>query len=117
MTSTPTSPIYRYTNPKPPNRATPSTSSSPPQKTPDARIRFWTAFALGGKVRKDPRAIRALESLLTDNEAPTHGWWSVGKEALAMLRDKQQLNAEVAKVLENPEASEGDRRWAESYMS
>lgn len=89
-------------------------------KDPNVRIRFWAAFALGGKVRKDPRATQALESLLNDNEAPPDGWWSVGREALAMLEHhpkwEHHLAAEIDKVLADPVASELQRRWANFYM-
>jgi hypothetical protein len=50
------------------------------------------------------------------------GWWSVGKEAQAMmvgLRDipeeRIKLQAEVRRVQEDPNASVEDRRWAECY--
>ncbi len=86
-------------------------------KDPDVRLRFWALFALGGKFRTDPRALSALESVLDDHESPAGNWWSVGREALAMLQDREQLNAEIDKVLAEPAASEEDRRWAESYRS
>lgn len=51
---------------------------------PDVRLRFWAVFGLGGCV-EDPRGFRALESMLDDPEVTPGNWWSVGKEALAML--------------------------------
>lgn len=50
----------------------------------DVRLRFWAVWGTGGCV-KDPRAFRALESMLDDLEVTPGGWWSVGKEALGML--------------------------------
>ncbi len=53
---------------------------------PDVRIRFWAVFAVGGQRDPvDPRVIRALEGMLADEEVAPGNWWSVGREALAML--------------------------------
>lgn len=90
---------------------------------PDVRIRFWAVFGLGRSCRGDMRAIRALESVLGDGEAPPGNWWPVGKEALAMLAAKRQppgeyetkLSAELERVLADPNATAEDRRWAEFY--
>jgi hypothetical protein len=89
----------------------------------DVRIRFWAVFGLGSSCRADPRAVRALESMLDDDEVPSGNWWSVGKEALAMLgsmhppleKYKTRLEAETQRVFSKPDASVEDRRWAEGY--
>jgi hypothetical protein len=103
---------------------------------PDVRIRFWAVFGLGGSCRADARAVQALESMLDDNEVPPgNWWWSVGKEALAMLGSladrldsaggvsmrprlanyKARLDAEIQRVFSDADASVEDRRWAEGY--
>lgn len=89
----------------------------------DVRIRFWAVFGLGGSCRGDARAIRALESVLEDSEAPPGNWWSVGKEALAMLASmppsaaeyEVKLAAEIQRILATPNPTTEDRRWAASY--
>jgi hypothetical protein len=61
--------------------------------------------------------------VLGDREVPPGNWWSVGKEALAMLANMQppatdyeaKLVAETQRLLSDPNASLEDRRWAESY--
>jgi HEAT repeat protein len=90
---------------------------------PDVRIRFWAVFGLGSSCRADARAVQALESVLDDDEVPPGNWWSVGKEALAMLgsmhppleKYKTRLEAETQRVFSNPDAFVEDRRWAEGY--
>lgn len=93
---------------------------------PDAGLRFWAVFGLGGTYRRcgDNRCVAALESMLGDNEvAPGNCWWSVGKEALAMLGTsprrpadyRSRLEAQIQQVLTDPNASAADRRWADCY--
>jgi len=92
-------------------------------RDPDVRIRFWAVFGLGGSCHGDVRAIRALESVLDDDETPPGNWWPVGKEALAMLASEQRsagdyktkLSAERQRILANPNATAEDLRWAASY--
>jgi len=101
----------------------------------DVRIRFWAVFALGGVGQSlrhkrvgykwtpgvgDPQVVNALEKMLSDNEVPPGNWWSVGREALAMLGRLEptfgeQLDLEIERVLRDPNSSAEDRRWAEGY--
>jgi hypothetical protein len=85
---------------------------------PDVRLRFWAVFGLGGST-KDPRAVRALESMLDDPEVTPGNWWSVGKEALGVLAKTDQYRdrcwTEAARILEDPKATPEDRRWAKCY--
>jgi hypothetical protein len=95
-------------------------------RDPDVCIRFWAAFGLSGRqYGHDPRATAALESVLHDAEAPPGGsWWSVGREALAVLARKPipnnpykaRLQDEAARILTDPGATPADRRWAECYL-
>jgi HEAT repeat protein len=94
---------------------------------PDVRIRFWAVFALGSIRNRrtwrhtDRSVVAALESVLSDDAIPPGNWWSVGREALAMLgrldppesRYQEQLDREIQRVRSDPDASPEDRRWAE----
>lgn len=90
---------------------------------PDPQIRFWAVFGLGRSCRADLRAIRALESVLDDTATPPGNWWSVGKEALAMLASERQavnpyherLMNERERILGDPNATREDHNWAEFY--
>ena len=104
---------------------------------PDARIRFWSVFALGGIGQwqtyesrgvgqrlawrcADLRVIEALERMLADEAVPPGNWWSIGKEALAMLgkiepQYQAMLDHEIGRVLNDPTSSPEDLRWAEGY--
>jgi HEAT repeat protein len=79
-------------------------------------LRFWAVFALGQLGRTDDRIRLGLESLLTDPEVAV-GWWSVGREAKAMLTPATLLQAEIREILSDPNASDEDRRWAECYCT
>ena len=86
---------------------------------PQVSLRFWAAFGLGGWHRRDPRAVRGLESLLDDPEVMPGNWWSVGKEALGMLASidpyRGRCKAEVSRILADENASREDRNWAGFY--
>ena len=95
----------------------------------EVRIRFWAVFALGSIRNRrtgrhaDRSVVPALVSMLDDNSVPPGNWWSVGREALAMLGTldppetiyKIRLIQETQRVRTDPEASPEDRRWADSY--
>lgn len=84
-------------------------------------VRFFAAFALGSR-KATPEVIYALEQLLPDQEE-LNTYWSVSKEALAMLGQFRPfldpyhalLKAECARVRQDKTASESDRRWAKFY--
>jgi hypothetical protein len=90
----------------------------------DASIRFWAAYTLGEipVFRNSLRelAVSILERALGDTGV-TPGWWSVGREAqaaIANLRgdgEQERLQAEIQSVLQDPNASAEDHRWAECY--
>jgi HEAT repeat protein len=99
---------------------------------PVIAVRFWSVWSLGGLLRTAHRAtvIPALEKMLADNSIYP-GYWSVSKEALAILgwealaipgwpsgsesRHAQQFQAEVDRVRNDPAASDEDRRWADYW--
>jgi pimeloyl-ACP methyl ester carboxylesterase len=80
-------------------------------------------LGLGSSCRGDAQAVKALESMLNDDEVPPGNWWSVGKEALAMLGSMQppvadyktKLAAETRRVLSDVDAKAEDRFWAQGY--
>jgi HEAT repeat protein len=91
----------------------------------DVAIRFWAVFGLGSSCGAETRAAKALESRLNDDKFPP-GWWSVGKEALAMLgrvmrpplaEYSKRLRDEINCVLSDPTSSDEDQRWAEGYRN
>jgi cell wall-associated NlpC family hydrolase len=90
----------------------------------EASIRFWAAYALG-EIPVFHDSLRELAVVLLQRAlgdirvAP--GWWSVGREAqaaIANLRgndEQERLQAEIQSVLQDPNASTEDHRWAEYY--
>lgn len=96
---------------------------------PDVRIRFWAVFAIGGlgqwqtgkpnpRASVEPRVIAALEKMLADEEVAPGNWWSVGREALAMLGPLTpsrgaQLDAETQRVLSEPNSSSGNPSYSQ----
>ena len=95
----------------------------------DVGLRFRAVFALGGIRNRrtfrqtDRSVIPALEAMLSDHAVPPGKWWSVAREALAMLgqlnspenRHREQLAQEIQRVVDDPDSSPEDRRWAEFY--
>jgi HEAT repeat protein len=95
----------------------------------DVRIRFWAVFALGSIRNRrtfrhtDRSVIPALEAMLSDHAVPPGNWWSVAREALAMLgeldppeeRYRDQLAHEIQRVVDDSNASPEDRRWVKFY--
>jgi HEAT repeat protein len=90
-------------------------------------VRFWSVFALGSisrhqRAENNQQAVEALEKMLRDEEKPPGAWWSVGREALAMLGDlrpeyHERVAAETARVLHDQNSTPEDRFWAEGYAS
>jgi HEAT repeat protein len=96
------------------SRAIPALLFALQDKHPE--LRFWAVFALGQLGSTDDRIRRGLESMLTDPEiAP--GWWSVGREAKALLTPVTLLQGEIREILSDSNASDEDRRWAECYCT
>jgi len=97
---------------------------------PHVEVRFWSVFALGGASQflkpglpERVAAVEALEAMLADDSVPPGKWWSVGREALAMLAHycppegqfEDQLAREIRRINDDPSASPEDRRWVECY--
>jgi HEAT repeat protein len=94
---------------------------------PEVQIRFWSVFSLGKFLCPDyktidPNVVAALEKMYSDEAiAPGQNYWSVGREALAMLGCPanpgyaRRLKEEIDRVRNDPNASEEDRSWAEFY--
>ena len=67
--------------------------------------------------------IHTFEALLTDDAVPPGNWWSVGREAIAMLGAldppsvdyTHELATEIQLIRDNPNASAEDRGWADCY--
>jgi hypothetical protein len=86
-------------------------------------VRFWGIFALGRifSADSDDEVIAALESRLSDHAVLAgSGYWSISKEALAMLAlidRSRHIEAcrEIQRILAAPEASDEDRTWVDSY--
>ncbi|MEP6538051.1 MAG: HEAT repeat domain-containing protein [Bryobacteraceae bacterium] len=94
-------------------------------KDPAPSIRFWAAYSLGqiSSWNSDYRieATAALKRMLND-EAVAPGWWSVGREAQAMIiglrnlpRERERLQKEIQTIQDDPCAAIEDKRWAEHY--
>jgi hypothetical protein len=92
----------------------------------NASIRFWAAFALGQIASFCGHALRAVAASalqrVLDDEEITPGWWSVGREAQAMIvglrndpGEKERLQADIRRIQQDSHASAEDRRWAECY--
>jgi hypothetical protein len=92
----------------------------------NASIRFWAAYVLGqiGHLhRLREIAASALEKVMDDQEVAP-GWWSVGREAQAMIvgfrndpGEKERLQSEIQRILQDANASAEDRRWADCYVT
>lgn len=87
---------------------------------PSPEVRFWAVFALGWADRPIFReaVIPIVERMLTD-EGIAPGWWSVRREAQAVLAsirgrpdEENRFQAEVQLILKDATASEEDKRWA-----
>ncbi|HXI41408.1 MAG TPA: HEAT repeat domain-containing protein [Bryobacteraceae bacterium] len=98
---------------------------------PEVRIRFWAVFALGS-IRNhrtlrhaDRRVVSAMEAMLSDHAVPPGNWWPVAREALAMLGQldppeegyRDQFVRDIQRVVDDPNSSQEDRRWAECYFA
>src|SRR5262249_21817987 len=89
-----------------------------------ASIRFWAAYTVG-EIPLFRKSLRELAIPIwrraLDDTGTAPGWWSVGREAQAMiasLRGKgelRRLQAEIQAVREAPNAPADDRRWADCY--
>ncbi len=97
-------------------------------KDESAEVRFWCVFAMGqcrwrGRGRKPLlAAIRALEARLGDSGSPDDrgDYWSVGLEALAMLRGTGARHAKMFRetmlsILKDPMNHRDQWQWAASY--
>ena len=88
---------------------------------PEALVRWWAAFALGGhRNRFDQEVVEALTKLLDDEVVPEEEQYSIGLEALGVLGTmdppgtdfRARLAARCKPIRENPAAwPESDRNW------
>jgi hypothetical protein len=91
---------------------------------PEVSLRFWAAYTLGNSFFRDGSsaiAAAALETALDDREVAP-GWWSVGREAEALLTGLRgdeaahdRLQAKIRQIQADPHAAPEERRWAECY--
>lgn len=90
---------------------------------PEPSIRFWAVYALGQiaqfRFHLHPMAIAALQPLVND-EGEVPEYWTVGREAQALLEDMLPEQAERGKreraqIFADPNSSDSLRRWAEWY--
>jgi hypothetical protein len=93
-----------------------------------AEVRFWCVFGLGQywwRRDKSPLlVIQALEARLEDNESPDDrgNWWTVGLEALAMLRGRgprhpgpRLFRDKILRVFRDPLNHPDEWQWATGY--
>jgi hypothetical protein len=91
---------------------------------PEVSLRFWAAYTLGNSFFRGgvgAAAAAALETVLGDKEVAP-GWWSVGREAEALLPGlrndeaaRARVQAQIRQIQADPNATPEDRRWAECY--
>ena len=91
---------------------------------PEVSLRFWAAYTLGSSFFRGSvgaAATTALETVLGDHEVAP-GWWSVGREAEALLAGlhhdeaaRDRVQTEIRQIQADPNATPEDRRWAEFY--
>jgi len=95
---------------------------------PSVQIRFWSVFALGNiRNRRNghsyPEVVTPLETMLSDHHSLNEKWWTVAREALAMLGQlsppipkwKEQFRQELRQATETVDATAEDHRWAQFY--
>jgi len=109
-----------------------SRSSIPPLISvlddPSVQVRFWSVFALGSiRNRRSghsyPEVIAPLEAMLSDHHSLNETWWTVAREALAMLGQlvppvpkwNDRFRQELTQATEAVDATAEDRRWAQFY--
>ena len=90
---------------------------------PEPSIRFWAVYALGQiaqfRFHLHSLAIAALQPLLNDH-AEVPEYWTVGREAQALLEDMipeqaERGKRERAEIFADPNSPVSLRRWAEWY--
>ena len=97
-------------------------------KDASVHVRFWSVFALGqargpswGRIKG--RGVEAALKSMLDDPAVLPSYWSVGREALAMLaeglprgnRYEKRMRTQIAAILRTADAPPEDRSWAECY--
>ena len=95
--------------------------ANPDRRHAAARALGWNSHSGGMHPRRhqrlDPRAVAALEALLGDQAEPPGNWYPIGKEALSRLANSipkyREMEAqEKERIVNDPNASTSDRRWA-----